>query len=1005
MKQDNINKTEEPSDQQIFLPNGEEDKRKVLTAFIDHILDIDCLGIRYFYNQKKVTPPYLWGKDSCNQKQLLSLLSDLFHHIPLNTSITRSFVTAYIDKHYPQINKQTDPHIHIINYQQVPIGIALIGHRLNAPIDVNDYHICCKLIDLYAGELIHGLEKSAYEKLFYTVINGISDYIYVTDPQSDEILFMNDPMKQVYQLENPIGKTCWQILKKGKTKRCEFCPIERLKQNPEKSITWEEKNTIDQHYYKNKDSLIRWLDGRLVHLQQSTDITDFKKISKVANIDELTKLTNRRAGKIELQILLNRVRINQKSLCLVLMDINGLKQTNDHYGHQVGDNKIRYITEAIQSLISQQDLFFRLSGDEFVLAFYNTAPIQVRDIMRGAAKKLCHLKKILDIPYELGFCYGMITVKPDNQLDLETLLTIADEKMYEQKRLVHLRQNEALLQTDNVHTVKIEDFEYDKEHLYDALVESTDDYVYICNMKTGLFRYSPKMVKEFNLPGEVLKNAAAIWGSKVHPLDKELFLKSNQEIIDGRVSDHCVEYRAINRYHEWVWLRCKGKVIFDALGEPDLFAGIISNIGRKEKIDTLTGLFNKFALEEDLKQYIQATSEPLALLLLNLDNFKSINQLRDHAFGDEVLKNAAQTICEAVPKEATVYKLDADEFAVLLKNYSTQQIEALYNQIKAPFSHQQQHMNERYYCSISAGCAIYPENANVYINLFKYASYALETSKKNGKDQLNFFSDQIVFDHLRKLTLTEELRESVENNFEGFSLQFQPIVYTDSKKIRGAEALLRWTSPAYGTISPSEFVPLLEDTRMIIKVGRWVFEEAVRKAKEFIKTDPDFIVSINLSYVQVSPAPIIPFIKETLEKQQLDPHNIIVEFTESYLASDNISNIYQSLRDLGITIAMDDFGTGYASLSVLKQCPADIIKIDQAFVEKITHSRFDVTLVRMIIELCHEVNIAVCVEGVESTQEYEIIKEFSADYIQGFLFGRPCDDKELIQLIKQNRVS
>ena len=232
MKQDNINKTKKQSDQQFSVSNGEEDKRKVLTAFIDHILDIDCLGICYFYNQKKVTPPYLWEKDSCNQKQLLSLLSDLFHHIPLNTSITSSFVTAYIDKHYPQINKQTNPHIHIITYQQVPIGIALIGHRLSAPIDVNDYRICCKLIDLYAGELIHGLEKSAYEKLFYTVINGISDYIYVTDPQSDEILFMNDPMKQVYELENPIGKTCWQILQKGKTKRCEFCPIERLKQNP-----------------------------------------------------------------------------------------------------------------------------------------------------------------------------------------------------------------------------------------------------------------------------------------------------------------------------------------------------------------------------------------------------------------------------------------------------------------------------------------------------------------------------------------------------------------------------------------------------------------------------------------------------------------------------------------------------------------------------------------------------------------------------------------------------
>ncbi|WP_052466650.1 bifunctional diguanylate cyclase/phosphodiesterase [Beduini massiliensis] len=975
-----------------------------LTGFIAHMLDIECLGICYYYNFKRMADPYIWGKDPVNQKVLLSSLEDFLHHLILDPSSTPEQIIDSIHEYDPHIKEQL--YVHLITFKNVPIGVVAMGRSAKAaPLCDEDVAICRRLLDLNAKEIIHNIEKTAYEKLFYTVINGISDYIYVTDPQTDEILFMNEPMKKIYHIDDPVGKTCWKLLQRGKDKRCEFCPIEHLKQYPNQTITWEEKSTINQQYYENKDSLIHWLDGRLAHLQQSTDITDFKKISQAANIDELTKLTNRRAGKIELQILLNRAKVNQTSLCLVLMDINGLKQTNDYYGHKEGDNKIRYITEAIQSFIDKDTLFFRLSGDEFVLAFYDQEPLQVRTALQGAIDKLRHLKKILGIPYELGFCYGTITVKPDNLLNLETLLTLADEKMYEQKRLVHLQQNEAKLQTDHVHTVKIEDFDYDKDRLYDALVESTDDYVYICNMKTGLFRYSPKMVKEFDLPGEVLKNAAAIWGSKVHPLDKELFLKSNQEIIDGRVSEHCVEYRAINRHHEWVWLRCRGKVIFDALGDPDLFAGIISNIGRKEKIDPLTGLYNKFALEEDIKQYIQSSSDPLALLLLNLDNFKSVNQLRDHAFGDDVLKKAAQTICDLVPKEATVYKLDADEFAVLLKSYSTLQIEALYKQIKAPFSRQQLHMNERYFCSISAGCAIYPEHANVYINLFKYASYALETSKKNGKDQLSFFSDQIVFDHLRKLTLTQELRESVENNFEGFSLQFQPIVYTDSKKIRGAEALLRWSSPAYGIISPSEFVPLLEDTRMIIQAGRWVFEEAVAKAKAFIKADPDFMISINLSYVQVSPDPIIPFIKETLEKEQLDPRNIIVEFTESYLASDNISNIYQALRDLGITIAMDDFGTGYASLNVLKQCPADIIKIDQAFVEKITYSRFDVTLVRMIIELCHEVNIAVCVEGVESIQEYEIIKAFSADYIQGFLFGRPCDDIELIQLIKQNRAS
>lgn len=981
--------------------NISQNKINRLASFIDHILKIECLCFCCIEKNNVVLGPCMWVKGE--NPQMLSDLQFLSKHLTFNQPLTIEHIHQQIVDQCPEIFNKIIPHLHLITYQQQPLGIALIGCPINIKTQqAFDYEIACELLDLFVGEMMHDVEKNAYEKLFYTIINGITDYIYVTDPKTDEILFMNEPMKKAYHLDDPIGKTCWKILQRDKNKHCECCPIERLNKKPDQTIIWEEKSTFNQRCYENKDSLIYWLDGRLVHLQQSTDITDYKMMSEAATIDELTKLTNRRAGKIKLEILLNQSKKEDKSLCLVLMDINGLKQTNDTYGHKVGDNKICYITKAIRDAIRTHDLFFRLSGDEFVLAFYDTPPIEVRHMMCAATNKLTHLKNILDIPYDLGFCYGMVPVKADNLLSLETLLSIADEKMYEQKRMIHLRQNEIYLEKENENIFKIEDFDYDKEHLYDALVQSTDDYVYVCNMKTGMFRYSLKMVQEFNLPGQVLKNAAAIWGSKIHPLDKDLFLKSNQEIADGRVSEHCVEYRAINRHNEWVWLRCRGHVIFDELGEPNLFAGIISNIGRKDKIDPLTGLFNRFALEEDIKNHIALSNDHLVLLLLNLDNFKSINQLRDHSFGDEVLKQAAQNICQSVPTDANVYKLGSDEFAVVLKSNSILQIEAIYKKIKEPFSHQQAYLNEHYFCSISAGCAIYPDNADAYINLIKYASYALEASKKNGKDQLSFFSDEIVEEHLRKLTLTEELRYSVEHHFKGFSLQFQPIVYTQTKKIRGAEALMRWCSDTYGPISPVEFIPLLEDSRMIISVGRWAFEKAIIETKKFLKINPNFIISINLSYVQVSPTPIIPYIQKILEEKELNPKHVIVEFTESYLASDNILSIYRGLRELGITIAMDDFGTGYSSLSVLKQCPADIIKIDQGFVKKITHSNFDLTLLRMIIELCHEVGIAVCVEGIEFPPEYEVIKELAPDFLQGFLFGKPSNSESLIKLIKSS---
>ena len=256
-----------------------------LAVFIDHILDIQCLGICYFYPHKKITTPYIWRKDSLNHDVLSTSIEDLLSHFILEPSFTYNKIMEYIREHYPHILNQI--YVHIITYQKVSIGFVVIGRSMDVPaLCDEDYTVCSKLLDLSAGELIHSLEKSAYEKLFYTVINGISDYIYVTDPESDEILFMNDMMKKVYDIDDPIGKTCWKLLQQGKNERCEFCPIEQLKQNPDKTITWEERSSVNHHYYENKDSLIRWLDGRLVHLQQSTDITDFKKISQAATIDE-----------------------------------------------------------------------------------------------------------------------------------------------------------------------------------------------------------------------------------------------------------------------------------------------------------------------------------------------------------------------------------------------------------------------------------------------------------------------------------------------------------------------------------------------------------------------------------------------------------------------------------------------------------------------------------------------------------------------------------------------
>ena len=220
----------------------------------------------------------------------------------------------------------------------------------------------------------------------------------------------------------------------------------------------------------------------------------------------------------------------------------------------------------------------------------------------------------------------------------------------------------------------------------------------------------------------------------------------------------------------------------------------------------------------------------------------------------------------------------------------------------------------------------------------------------------------------------------------------------------GAEALVRWSCEKYGFVSPVEFIPLLEQSGLIIPVGKWIFEQATAQCKEWTGQNPDFTISINLSYLQVVDQEFIPFMEQTLKRLELSPANVVVELTESYLArsSGSVKEIFERIRTLGIRIAMDDFGTGYSSLEILKNSPADIVKIDKTFIKDIRSSSFDATFIRFIVALCHDVGIEVCLEGLETKEEYSIVSPMQLDYIQGYLFGKPVPKKQFYHTFLSN---
>jgi diguanylate cyclase (GGDEF)-like protein len=572
-----------------------------------------------------------------------------------------------------------------------------------------------------------------------SLLDSMHAILYITDPATDEIIYMSRNMKESYGLAHPEGKTCWQILQKDMDGRCPFCPVERLLQSdePNPSVIWEEHSSLTGRTYENYDSLIYWIDGRRVHLQHSLDITEWKQLTQVASQDELTGLMNRRAGMLLFRQRLDHAYAGGPPLCVCLFDLDGLKQINDRYGHREGDRVIRHMAAAVKQALQEGEFLFRLSGDEFVLLLPLSLPLATQRV-QFLHNHLLRQWDVTGIPYEVTFSYGLAQALPETRPTQEDLLVTADEQMYQQKRLNHIRAAKAKLQQQSkLPQDELAQFSYDGDRLYDALIRSTDDYIYQGNVKTGTFRYPPDMVQEFDLPGEIVPNAAAVWGQLVHPDDQQIFLESNQEVTDGRVDSHYVEYRAKNRYGQWVWLRCRGYLERDDQGQPDFFAGIITNLGRRNRIDSVSGLHNVLQFEEDLRKLIATQGpKPLGMMLLSMDHIEEINQRFGHAFGNEAIRMVGQRLHSILPSRAALYRMDGNQMGILIRELREGDFQQLGHRVQAAFRHQQEVEGRYFRLSFTAGCAASGPDSGSYQELLRRCHAALTAAREAGPGQM-----------------------------------------------------------------------------------------------------------------------------------------------------------------------------------------------------------------------------------------------------------------------------
>ncbi|HBG8548684.1 TPA: GGDEF and EAL domain-containing protein [Clostridioides difficile] len=535
------------------------------------------------------------------------------------------------------------------------------------------------------------------------------------------------------------------------------------------------------------------------------------------------------------------------------------------------------------------------------------------------------------------------------------------------------------------------------EIFFELLSQSTEDYIFFWDINRNKFKISSAIFDEFNLSKEIESDLVNCWSKIVYPDDVQIWKDDIQELLDGKKGEHNLEYRLINKYEEIVWISCRGKVYVSDDLKTILLVGRIKNIGEKNKFDSITGTWNREQFEHRMNYLIkEKIYKNGAMFIMDVDNFKNINEKYGHSYGDKVLRAIATEVLEYLPKDVRLYRLDGDEFAFFYPMCTKETIEKIYEKIHMYTNTQHEIESNKYYCTITAGVAMYPEDGDNYLDLFKHADIALDIAKISGKNRIKFFSQELYENKLKVISMQQKLRECVENNFNDFELFFQPQVNAITKEVIGAEVLLRWHSSTYGEVSPVEFIPILEQSNLIIPVGKWIIKEAVKQCKEWHKINPDFKISVNVSYIQLKEDFFRDFIVECLVEYQLRPEFLILELTENCWIPDiNLLNDkFISLKGIGVYIAIDDFGTGYSSLNYLKELSVNIIKIERSFVKNITYNSYEYTFLEYIIKLAHIINLKVCVEGIESYEEYDIVKSLGVDIIQGFLFGRPVSASE-----------
>lgn len=538
-----------------------------------------------------------------------------------------------------------------------------------------------------------------------------------------------------------------------------------------------------------------------------------------------------------------------------------------------------------------------------------------------------------------------------------------------------------------------------EQFLRSIALKDTELYLFCGDLAHNVYFISDNLKEDFGFEGNLIYDFVNRLEQHIYEPDQPAHHADLENMIQNKEELHSIRYRIYNRAGELVWIHCRGILKWDEeKNTPLFFSGTMTSLKNEVEVDPATGLLNLSYAINELGALCRSGAS-MTVLCVGLRTFGEINRTFGRGTGDAILREIGCRMEVEMGEGYRFFRMDGTRFLVLTLG-----------EVDAAAPARQIHeivsgAYEKYGIHILYPCAVgvlrAPQDGDTPERLIDNVMAAMQRASALPALDYVEFSTRVPQRQKEQGDLCLALNSSIEHDFHGFRIVVQPQVDGSSGAVYGGEVLLRWKHDGQD-LPPSVFLPVLEQSGLIIPVGKWVFLQALRVCRDIIQTRPDFKLSVNVSYLQVLDAAFLPFIRESMARYQVPGRNLLIELTESGFDEmpEHLAHFFHQCRKMGLSLALDDFGTGYSSLQRLFQYPADLVKLDRGLMQELTSSKKKLDFMVSIIYACHRFGKRVCVEGVETADELELVRQAGCDFVQGFYFYRPLEEDALHRVLE-----